>query len=72
MIYNTDASMESSCNGKTRPLEKYIFLEAETFEEAKKLVPLKDNNVATFEVVTNDDMGNDKRSDKTVDSLHKE
>ena len=51
---------------------RYIFLEAETFEEAKKLVPLKDNNVATFEVVTNDDMGNDKRSDKTVDSLHKE
>ncbi len=51
---------------------RYIFLEAETFEEAKKLVPLKDNSVATFEVVTNDDMGNDKRSDKTVDSLHKE
>jgi len=51
---------------------RYIFLEAETFEEAKKLVPLKDNNVATFEVVTNDDMGNDKRSEKTVDSLHKE
>ena len=52
---------------------RFIFLEAETFEEAKKLVPLKDNSVATFEVVTNDDdMGNDKRSDKTVDSLHKE
>ena len=51
---------------------RFIFLEAETFEEAKKLVPLKDNSVATFEVVTNDDMGNYKRSDKTVDSLHKE
>ena len=51
---------------------RYIFLEAETFEEAKKLVPLKDKNVATFEVVTNDDMGNDERSHKTVDSLLKE
>ena len=51
---------------------RYIFLEAETFEEAKKLVPLKDNSVATFEVVTNDDMGNNKRSGKTVDSLLKE
>jgi len=48
------------------------FLEADTYEEAKKMVPLKDNNVATFEVLEDDWMEHAKRNDKTVDRLLQE
>ena len=40
------------------------FLEANTFEEAKKMVPLKENNVATFEVLEEEFVEHVKRNDK--------
>ena len=48
------------------------FLEANTFEEAKKMVPLKENNVATFEVLEEEFVEHVKRNDKTVDRLLRE
>ena len=48
------------------------FLEANTFEEAKKMVPLKENNVATFEVLEEEFVEHVKRNDKTVDRLLQE
>ena len=36
------------------------------------MVPLKDNNVATFEVLEGDWMEHAKRNDKTVDRLLQE
>ena len=51
---------------------RVMFLEADTYEEAKKMVPLKDNNVATFEVLEDDWMEHVKRNDKTVDRLLQE
>lgn len=51
---------------------RVMFLEADTYEEAKKMVPLKDNNVATFEVLEDDWMEHVKRDNKTVDRLLQE
>ena len=74
MIYNTNAYVENPYNGETGlngqctnsiPRSRYI-------RGTKKMVPLKDNNVATFEVLEDDWMEHVKRDNKTVDRLLQE
>ena len=48
---------------------RVMFLEAPSFEEAKKQVILNDNNVATFETLEEDYVKQNKTSMPTVSEL---
>ena len=51
------------------PNVRVMFLEAPSFEEAKKQVILNDNNVATFETLEEDYVKQNKTSMPTVPEL---
>ena len=48
------------------------FFQANTYKEAKSMVPLKENNIATFEVLEEELNEHVKTNDRTVDKLLQE